>query len=305
LAPDNIFNYDEEQLLNTRFLMNASNHFAVYRTSIEQVMQGQERLPSLPDITFKIRRAAADNNTSIDDLARMIGQDPSLTVVIMQHSCSPLFKTLEPAKGLSDAIRLMGIPYVVNLVMIHSLKSLFIVQNPRLKELFAISWKRLALKASTSRFLAKKLGFSTPDEAFIASLLSEAGTLAILSALSSEKQVPDQLTYLRLCRHYSKSLGTIILRKWNMEERYIDIAHNCGQWNQAYRSGPVDASDIVNLALYHSICFLKKDHQLPPLTSLAIYQRLPKSLNLLDQRGLLRLISSNLKEIVNAAQEMY
>lgn len=287
--------------------LSKPNNFAIYRTSIEQVMHGEERLPSLPDITFKIRRAAADDNTTVKALSQMIGQDPSLTVVIMHHSSSAIFKTRTTAASLDDAIRLMGIPYVINLVMIHSLKSLFIVQNPKLKQLFAISWKRLALKASIARFLAAKLGFQTPDEAFISSLLSEVGTLAILSALSEQKAVPDQFTYLQLCRHYSKSLATIILKKWEMDERYIAIARDCGNWRpvEEFKPGPLQAIDIVNLALYHSTSLLKKGNNLAPLDRLEVFRRLPKSLSQRDQRGLLQLVTQNLKEIINAAQALY
>jgi HD-like signal output (HDOD) protein len=286
---------------------SSNNSFSIYRTSIEQVMRGQERLPSLPTITLKIRRAAADPNTTIQNLSDMIGQDPSLTVVVMHHSRSPLFKTRTEAKSLEDAIRLMGIPYVVNLVMIHSLKSLFLVQNPGLKALFAISWKRQALKASMSRFLAVKLGMQTPDEAFISSLLSEVGTLAILSALSETRQVPDQVAYLRLCRAYSKSLAVIILKKWDMDSRYVEIARGCGEWQQVKSTdnSPLTTLDVVNLSLYHSVSLLKRDHSLPALTNLDCYQRLPASLAQLSKNGLLQLVMSNLKEIVDSAQTLH
>ena len=286
--------------------MNSST-FAIYRTAIEQVMHGEERLPSLPNMTLQIRRAAADENTTVARLCGLIGTDPSLSVVVMRHSSSPLFKTLQEASDLEGAIRLMGIPYVANLVMAHSLKSLFINNNPKLRELFAISWKRQALKASMCRFIATDLGFKTPDEAFISSLLSEVGTLSIISAVSNLKEIPDQRTYLTLCRHYSKPLATIILRRWDMDEKYLTVAKGCGDWKplSQYTPGPITALDVVNLALYHTVCLLKKDNDLPPLTKLELYKRLPAKSSTLDQRGLLLNVTQNLKEIVAAAQAFH
>lgn len=270
-------------------------------------MHGEERLPSLPNMTLQIRRAAADNNTTVGRLRDLIGTDPSLSVVVMRHVSSPLFKTVQQATDLEAAIRLMGIPYVANLVMSHSLKSLFINNNPKLRELFAISWKRQALKASMSRFIATKLGRGVADEAFISSLLSEVGTLAIISAVSGLQQVPDQRTYLSLCRHYSKSLAAIILRRWNMDERYLNVAKNCGNWAplSEYVPGPMTVLDMVNLALYHTVCLLKKDHNLPPLEQLALYQRLPSQFRQRDNRGLLQFITADLKDIVAAAQAFH
>ncbi len=282
--------------------------FAIYRKAIEQVMQGEERLPSLPNMTFQIRRAASDPNTTISKLCSLIGTDPSLSVVIMRHSSSPVFRTLEQARDLESAVRLMGIAHVANIIMAHSLKSLFINNNPQLKALFAISWKRQALKASMSRFLASTIPGQSADEAFISSLLSEVGTLAILSSLSGVKEVPDQRTYLTLCRHYSKSLATIILRRWDLDPKYIEITKECGNWSAADSSSPAGAMstlDVVNLSLYHSVCLLKPDHNLPALTGLACFQRLPERQQQLDERGLLNVISQNLKQIVAAAQAFH
>lgn len=285
----------------------SSSKFSVYRTAIEQIMQGEERLPSLPNMTLQIRRAAADENTTVSRLKDLIGTDPSLSVVVMRHASSPVFRTVQQATDLESAIRLMGIPYVANLVMTHSLKSLFINNNPKLRELFAISWKRQALKASMSRFIATKLRPRVADESFISSLLSEVGTLAIISSISGLKEVPDQRTYLALCRDYSKSLTTIILRRWNIDETYINVAKNCGVWEplEEYIPNPLTVLDMVNLALYHTVSLLKKDHTLPPLDQLAVYKRLPNEFRPLDDRGLLRFVTQDLKEIVAAAQAFH
>ena len=281
-----------------------SKKFSIYRTCIEQVMNGDERLPSLPDVTLKIRRAATDESTTIKKLCELISRDPSLSVVVMHHSRNAMFKTLAEAKDLEGAVRMMGVPYVANLIMMHSIKSLFINNNPQLRALFAISWKRQALKASMSRFLAQQLKFQTPDEAFISSLLTDLGTLAILSSLSGLKEVPDQRSYLTLCRHYSRSLGIIILRKWGMDESYIHIARECGNWElkDGFQPAPISALDIVNLGIYHTSSLLKRDSQLPPLDSLEVYELLPSSLNQLNKKGLLAVVTNNLREIVDAAQ---
>ncbi|BFM18540.1 hypothetical protein R50073_47230 [Maricurvus nonylphenolicus] len=278
--------------------------YSVYRATIDQIMLGQEKLPSLPDITLKIRQEAANPNTTIDRLAEMIAADPSLTVMLMRYACSPLYRTQQTPKSLDTAIGLLGIPSVDRLIMLHSVKSLFIMQSPKLKKLFNIAWQRQTLKAATSRFLAQKLGFNPPDEALIACLLSEIGTLAILSALTDAKEVPSQQVYFRLCREYSKSLGVIILKKWSLDNRYAEIVRHCGDWTQA-TGQQLSVTDIINLALYHTIALLKKDHNLPDIESLPAYQKLPPPFNQVGKNGLLHLVNANLKDIVGVARSLH
>lgn len=278
--------------------------YSVYRATIDQVMLGQEKLPSLPDITLKIRQEAANPNTTIDRLAELIAADPSLTVMLMRYACSPLYRTQQTPKSLDTAISLLGIQSVDRLIMLHSVKSLFIMQSPKLKNLFNIAWQRQTLKAATSRFLAQKLGFNPPDEALIACLLSEIGTLAILSALTEAKTVPSQQVYFQLCRQYSKSLGAIILKKWNLDNRYAEIIRDCGDWTQATGT-KLTVTDIINLALYHTIALLKKDHNLPDIRSLPAYEKLPPPFNHLGRNGLLHLVNANLKGIVGVARSLH
>lgn len=58
--------------------------YAIYRTSIAQLMQESQRLPSLPAHTLKIRSALAQDNVNHQRLAELIAQDPSLSILIMR-----------------------------------------------------------------------------------------------------------------------------------------------------------------------------------------------------------------------------
>lgn len=289
--------------------MTAIAEYAIYRTTIDQIMQGDERLPSLPVLTMKIRKASSDENITIPRLSSLIARDPSLVVQIMRHANSPLYRTQQSPKSLDDAIRLLGIPCVDSLVMLHSIKSLFTIKNPKLKQLFNATWKRQTIKAAMSLFLARKLGLASADEALVASLLSEVGTLAILSALTEVKNTPDPKTYYILCRQYSKSLGSIILKKWNLGNHYSDVIKHCGDWatvsNKAETHMVLSITDIINLALYHCVALTNKEHNLPPLEQLSVFYKLPVSFNLTTREGLLTLITENLGDIAKTANNLH
>ncbi len=48
-------------------------------------------LPSLPEVALKIRKALADENVSVTEIARLIGSDPALAARILKTSNSALF----------------------------------------------------------------------------------------------------------------------------------------------------------------------------------------------------------------------
>lgn len=191
---------------------------------------------------------------------------------------------------------MIGLPALENLIMAHSVKSLFVLRNPALKKLFKTSWERIIYKAATSQFLAGKLGFRPAEEAMTASILTEVGTLPVLSAFNSDIPVPNEETYFKLCRLYSKSLGTILLRKWGLESYLIEVTQSCGQWGFK-QSKELALIDIINLAIYSTVKHQSKSDDLPPIETLPSYQKLPASLNALNKDNQLMIIQNNLQII--------
>lgn len=265
---------------------------SVYRNVINQVMQGEERLPSLPAITLKIRRAISDTNTPHSKLAGLIMQDPALSALIMKTANSALYKTLAPANTLNDAIRLLGREVVDGLVMNHSVKSLFVMRSAALKQLFMLSWRRQAVKTAICILLTRQTKFTPTFLPVTGCFLSEVGTLAVLSAFNNEPRAPSEQDFIVLCREYAKRLGIILLKKWQLDESYIDIVRQAGNW-QYSQTNAMTALDLINLSLYHSLVIFSQAHDLPPIQQLASYNKLPAGLQPLDSIGLLQLISQH------------
>lgn len=275
--------------------------YRIYSTVINQVMNDQEQLPSLPSLTLKIRTAISCPDTCHEKLAELISLDPSLCAILMKFAASPLYRTQVIPQSIQEIVALLGLQEVDRLVMLHSVKSLFTIGHPQLNRLFKLTWQRLVVKAAVSTFLAKYLGFRPPGQAMMAALLSEVGTLAVLSAFREIKQKPDSSLFFDLCREYSKSLGLILLKKWNLNEDYIQILRNLGDWQYSC-AGPMDLLDIENLGLYHSIKLLSREAKLPPLKELAAYQKLDHAHQHISSNQQLTMISLHQKEILALAQ---
>ena len=280
-----------------------TSDYSIYRRVVSQLMQGEEQLPSLPTITLEIRRALGDPNISVNTLVRLINRDPALSVLLVKHASSALYRHTRPAKTLQEVISLLGIAEVDRITMLHSIKSLFTLHSPAHKRLFVETWERLALKASTSALLARLLGRVTAEQALLASLLSDVGNLAVLSAFKSGDAIPSSALYDKLCREYSKSLGLIVLKKWSVHNDYIDITREAGNWQHSPGHG-LQLLDMVNLALYHTSRARNPGTELPALQTLAAYQKLITPQNLIDANGELSLISSHQADILAIAQTL-
>lgn len=271
--------------------------YSIYRRLVSQLMNGEEQLPSLPMITMEIRRALANPDASTSSLARVINKDPALSATLVKHAASTRLRTALPPKTLEDVIRTLGMLEVDRITMVHSIKSLFTLHSASHKKLFVHTWSRLARRGSISAVLARLLGHASSEHVLLASVLSDIGALAILSAFKDAQQIPSPELYSRLCREYGKSLGVIVLKKWAVDDSYIAVVRGLGAWDES--SGPgVELVDLINLGLFHALREAGPTALLPPLRELAAYRKLQPPLNALDPSGNgLALVASQRAEI--------
>lgn len=282
---------------NSGFAVSAgSSDYAIYRQVVTQLMSGEEQLPSLPAITLEIRRALSDPEVTLSQLNRLISRDPALSAILMKYASSALLRTQVPPKSLLDVLRVLGIAQIDRITMVHSVKSLFTLHSVAHKKLFVEAWERLVLKASCSAFLARLAGHVQPDQALLASLLSEVGTLAVLSAFKNAAEIPSPEQYYKLCREYSKSLGIVVLKKWAVDDAYIRVIRHAGDWLHRERA-EVELVDLINLSLFHAIKQTGSPHGLPALTELAAYSKLPAPLDFINDSGELIVLASHRAEI--------
>lgn len=284
-------------------MQSETSDYSIYRRVVSQLMQGEEQLPSLPTITLDIRRALGDPNIARNTLVRLISRDPALSALLMKHASSALYRHARAPKTLHDVIGVLGLSEVDRITMVHSIKSLFTLHSAGHKRLFVETWERLVIKASISAMLARLLGHVTAEHALLASLLSEVGTLAVLSAFRSERVTPSSALYSKLCQEYSKSLGIIVLKKWSVHNEYIEIIRDAGNWQRS-PGHSLQLLDLVNLALYHAIKEHTPTAELPPIQELAAYQKLMPPQDFIGENGELSLVISHRADIQAIAQTL-
>lgn len=271
-----------------------NKEFYIYQDAIETLQSHEDQLPSLPTITLDIRNATANPNVNAAHLSALIAKDPSLTAILMKHASSVFYRSAVKPKNLHDVINRLGMRTVENLTLAHSIKSLFILRDHRLKALYKKAWQRQTLKACMSFYLAKAIHFPSAEDAMVASLLSEVGTLTLLAALQNH-DVPAEQTYKILCQHYSKHLGAILLAKWGVAPIFLDVLRKTGAWT--LNTGKmIELADVINLGLFHTVHHLTPINDLMPIQDLTAYKKLAPQYATLNNNKL-SLIEENILQI--------
>jgi len=282
-----------------------NSDYTNYKNAVSELLESHERLPQLPAITLEIRQVLARSDSSVNSLSKVIARDPDLSHLLLRYASSVMMHSQMPPQSVFDVVRILGMAQVERITMLHAVKALFAGNTQAYTRIFAASWDRLTTKASMSALIAKKVRQVAPDYALLGSLLCEVGTLAVLSVFkSSELPVPNRDTYVSLCREFAKSLGIVLLQKWEMEEGHIQLVREVGNW-QAGEDDPFGLIDAVNLGLYHSLKLRMTANRLPPITHLAAYQKLSDKYNAITDTNELELVVMNRDEIRTIADSLY
>ncbi|MFI3158560.1 MAG: response regulator [Methylococcaceae bacterium] len=141
------------------------------------------QLPSLPKIYQEVNAAIADENISIGDIAKIFAHDMVLSAKLLHLVNSPYFGLNRIVSSLTDAINLIGIKKLNNLVLSAHVKSAFPVNTPETKHYMEYLW----LDACRVSELARQIALSEnqqedrPDQAYLGGLLHNMGLLIFLS----------------------------------------------------------------------------------------------------------------------------
>ena len=71
-------------------------------------LESGKLLPSLSPLTMRLIELAADDNSSLNDIAALIEKDPSLTIRILKLANSVFFRFGNPVKTVKQAIVRIG-----------------------------------------------------------------------------------------------------------------------------------------------------------------------------------------------------
>ena len=212
------------------------------------IVNDRVNLPSLPDIAIRLRKALANEDYTIDVLARIIQTDASVSAYLLNVANSSLYRTRAKATDIPSAIRIMGVSAVRNLVTAYSLRSIAVFKKIAIKKQLDRHWKKSAYQAAIAHAVAKLIKSVDPERALLAGLLQAVGALPVLMKLDESRlDSPSDQQIEAALDIYSGKVGVLLAQKWELDDELVAVIKNGG--NLAYDGGAeIDLVDVVNIA---------------------------------------------------------
>jgi HD-like signal output (HDOD) protein len=172
------------------------------------------------------------------------------------------------------AITRLGTRIVRDLVITLAMRQIYQARSEALNQQFKVLWSTSVEVAAICRTLATTQSRLNPEQALLAGLIHNIGTLPILQLAEDQSELfEDQQSMLAVINDIQGKVGQMMLKFWNFPTHLIDVV---SQWNNFSRISGDDADyvDLVQTAILHSkhtaMTNIPADHQ----TQLSTFHKL-------------------------------
>jgi HD-like signal output (HDOD) protein len=256
-----------EQIAGNRFFTSFS----------EAYRQNKLSLPSLPNVALRLKEAM-EQDLGIHEAVKIIEVDVAIVAKLIQLANSPIYSPISPITNCQAAVTRLGLDQTRKLVMGISLKQLFRCQNMQLMEKMQDLWKNSLYISSLCFVLAQENGSPNPEDALLAGLVCDIGTIPILHFA---EQNPDEYPNIDILDSaipfLSPSVGSLVLHTLGFAPELADIPKYAEDWFYESDGDKLSLVDIVILAKLHSYFGTSRAKEIPYLNSIPAYTKLKHS----------------------------
>ena len=259
-----------------------------------ELASGDIRLPSFPDIAQRVQQALEDPRATPVQVARVIGIDAALAVRILRLANSAFLNpSAKPITELQQAVKRLGHQLVRCSAVSFALQQMntgesVAMLRPQLQEL----WRKGTLVASIAYVLARETRAANPDEALVAGLMHNIGSLYITVRAHQHGAplgVDDAAT--QVLKHGHPRIAGAILGHWKFAPSIVSAVGNQNATTlPAIGAGPLTDVLIAAISLVPCVFFRRLLDE--TVTAVAAFQRLE-----LDAAACKRMLSTTARQI--------
>ena len=222
-----------------------------------------DALPQFPENITVIQQLINDPDSDINEIARRISTDPSLTADLLRVVNSAQFMLPNRVDNIADAVKMVGLRGLKNLL--YSYGSEKILNLPQKKELWDHAHRTAFYSFNLARNVKLKKDFI--DDAYVGGILHDMGKIVFSSihpdllekikSFSSEKEISSGL-FEDLAGGYNHAeIGAKIAEKWNFSQSLIDAI----RYHHEPNMGKPEYRKVVYcIYLANALCDLEKDY---------------------------------------------
>ena len=222
------------------------------KADIEQLIEKDQLvLPTLPEIALRVRDIAESETASIQDMSRALSKDPAMSARLLRVTNSPMVRTAVPITDITTAISRLGIDFTANLVIGIAMEQMFQATNEAVDRRMRACWSHAIEIAASAQVLARHFTTLPADQALIAGLVHQIGTLPLLVyAEQSDNLLQDGVSLDHAITELHQVLGEKVLRSWDFPEEIIGVARGYLDFDRS--PAQADLCDLVQVATLQS-----------------------------------------------------
>ena len=240
----------------------------------KDLLAGDLKLPSLPDVAQRIQQAFADNLVTAETVGVIIQSDPVITAKMIMVANSALYGGRAPIESLQQAIVRLGLENTRKLVMTYVVKDLFNSETSQMKTHMRAVWKHSQHVASLCRLLADRLDGFDVEQAQLAGLVHDIGEVAILQYAQQHEELRDNpKKLLEAVKSMRPQITGMMLEQWKFGPEFVTVGQEAEEWFRNPADEP-DLCDLVLIAQYHAMIGTPQQRSLPPIAALPAFAKL-------------------------------
>ncbi len=230
---------------------------------IQKVLQGIA-IPPQPQIMVDLQMEQMSPDCSINAIADLIGQDIGLAGSILKTVNSPFYGLSNKITSINQAVNLLGVKSVINLVNGLSIKGELGDDQIIALGKFWDSSMEVALAASV---IAKQIGFAAPDEAYTLGLFHNCGIPLLMMRFENYPQVlaeayaRDNARMIDTENEKLKTnhavVGYYVAKSWNLPAYICEAIHEHHTIEKAFaqeQTNPTKKTLLAIIKMAEHIC---------------------------------------------------
>ncbi|MCW5937579.1 MAG: HDOD domain-containing protein [Fimbriimonadaceae bacterium] len=184
-------------------------------------------LPAMPSVIVQVLQATDKENVSMAEIEKLLSTDPSITTKLFKVVNSAYFGLPRQVASIGQALAILGIQQVRNLVLSIGVVNALTSPNPRIIEIQRQFWQHSFASATCAQTISRRKGHSTKEQelVFVGGLLHDIGRLFLLTLFNqpytqvmteaSRLAEPLSSTEQRILGTTHAHLGGVLAEKWN------------------------------------------------------------------------------------------
>ncbi|HHN75166.1 MAG TPA: HDOD domain-containing protein [Acidobacteria bacterium] len=196
----------------------------------DQVASRIGELPPMPAAASKVLKLLNEQETTGEDLRKVIETDPGLTTSVLRLVNSALFNLPQRITTLSHAIMLLGFLRLRSLTLASVVAGLKGLIPPAAAQARDVVWEHSVNVAVAARALSTRANLAWSEEAFVAGLLHDTGRMVLLVCepdayvamiQAGEGTLPDPPQEQERIGLDHQQVGRLLLGSWNLAPQLV------------------------------------------------------------------------------------